>query len=224
MGAIVSPFTSLTIVYSTVHSDTVQIKHQSSVILAFVRGIHRWPVNSSHKGSVTRNMFPFDDVIMMYWVCVGSCGIYTPYLSIENCYTWKHCFPFRPVPALYSQRYDFQPNLSHYDPKANCLPSRFGEIRQWFIDNNLPNRFLYVLLILGNQFAHLSSPTQPHKTLSYQDNDCFKMFSMNKMIYWIWIYVHIYHTATKYNNTKYCIVIKILYIFIPSHKYMKISR
>ena len=33
--------------------------------LAFVRGIHRWPVNSPHKGPVTRKMFPFDDVIMI---------------------------------------------------------------------------------------------------------------------------------------------------------------
>ena len=41
-----------------------QRKHQSSASLAFVRGIHWWPVNSPHKGLVTRNMFPFDDVIM----------------------------------------------------------------------------------------------------------------------------------------------------------------
>ena len=32
--------------------------------LAFVRGIHQWPVNSPHKGPATRKMFPFDDVIM----------------------------------------------------------------------------------------------------------------------------------------------------------------
>ena len=38
-------------------------KHQSSASLVFVRGIHRWPVNSSHKGSVMRKRFPFDDVI-----------------------------------------------------------------------------------------------------------------------------------------------------------------
>ena len=40
--------------------------HQSSASLAFVRGIHRWPVNSPHKWPVTRKMFPFDDVIM-FW-------------------------------------------------------------------------------------------------------------------------------------------------------------
>ena len=38
--------------------------HQSCASLAFVRGIHRWPVNSPPKGPVTRKMFPFDDVIM----------------------------------------------------------------------------------------------------------------------------------------------------------------
>ena len=32
-----------------------------------MRGIHRWPVNSPHKGPVTRKMFPFDDVIMYAW-------------------------------------------------------------------------------------------------------------------------------------------------------------
>ena len=44
-----------TIVYSTVHVGPDQRKHQNSESLAFVRGIHRWPVNSPHKWSVTRN-------------------------------------------------------------------------------------------------------------------------------------------------------------------------
>ena len=38
--------------------------HQSSASLAFVRGIHRSPVNSPHNWPVTRKMFPFHDVIM----------------------------------------------------------------------------------------------------------------------------------------------------------------
>ena len=64
MGAIASQITSLTIVYSTVYSDADQRKHQSSAALAFVRGIHRGPVNSPQKWPVTRKIFPFDDVIM----------------------------------------------------------------------------------------------------------------------------------------------------------------
>ena len=64
MSAMMSQITGASIVYSTVCSGADQRKHQSSVSLAFVRGIHKWPVNSSHKGPVTRKMFPFDDVIM----------------------------------------------------------------------------------------------------------------------------------------------------------------
>ena len=64
MSKIASQITSLTIVYSTVYSGPDQTKHQTSASLAFVRGIHRGPVNSPHKWPVTRKMFPFDDVIM----------------------------------------------------------------------------------------------------------------------------------------------------------------
>ena len=61
---------SLTIVYSTVYSGADQRKHQNSVSLAFVRGIHLWQVNSPHKGPVMRKMFQFDNVIMItnQWV------------------------------------------------------------------------------------------------------------------------------------------------------------
>ena len=65
MSAMASQITSLTSVYSTVFSGSDEIKHQSSASLAFVRGIHRSPVNSPHKWPVTRKMFPFDDVIML---------------------------------------------------------------------------------------------------------------------------------------------------------------
>ena len=64
MGAMVSQITSLTIVDSSVYSEKDQRKHQSSASLAFVRGIHRGPVNSTHKWPVTRKMFPFEDVTM----------------------------------------------------------------------------------------------------------------------------------------------------------------
>ena len=64
MSAMSFQITSLTIDYSTVYSGADQRNHESSASLAFVRGIHRGPVNSPHKGPVTRKMFPFDDVIM----------------------------------------------------------------------------------------------------------------------------------------------------------------
>ena len=68
MGVMASQITSLTIVCSTVYSGANQRKHQSSASLAFVRGIHRSPVNSLHKWPVTRKMFPFDDVITYFFL------------------------------------------------------------------------------------------------------------------------------------------------------------
>ena len=64
MGMIASQITSLTIVYSIIYSEADQRKHQSSVSLAIVWGIHRQPVNSPHKWPVMWKMFAFDDVIM----------------------------------------------------------------------------------------------------------------------------------------------------------------
>ena len=70
MSAMASQIISLAIVYSTVYSGTDQRKHKSSASLAFVREIHRWPLNSPHKWPVTRTLFQFDDVIMR--ICVQS--------------------------------------------------------------------------------------------------------------------------------------------------------
>ena len=67
MSVMASQITNLSIIYSTVYSGADKRKHQSSASLVFVRGIHLWPVNSPHKGPVTRKMFSFDDVIRI-WV------------------------------------------------------------------------------------------------------------------------------------------------------------
>ena len=64
MSAMASQITSVSIVYSTVGSGVDQGKHQRSTSLAFVKGIHWWPVNSLHKSPVMQKMFLFDDVIM----------------------------------------------------------------------------------------------------------------------------------------------------------------
>ena len=78
MNTVASQITSLTIVYSTIYSGADQRKHQSSPSLALVWGIHRGPVNSPHRGPVTRKMFPFDDVIMrfsLFWWQVCACNM-----------------------------------------------------------------------------------------------------------------------------------------------------
>ena len=86
MDAMASQITILTIVYSTVYSDADRRRHQSSASLASVRGIHRGPVNSPHKGPVTRKMFPLDDVIMdkQSQNLRHPCRLF--YLAIKTCY------------------------------------------------------------------------------------------------------------------------------------------
>ena len=57
MSKMASQITSVSIVCFTISSGADQRKHQSSASLAFVRGIHRWPVNSPHKRPITRKCF-----------------------------------------------------------------------------------------------------------------------------------------------------------------------
>ena len=80
-----------------------QRKHQSSTLPALVRGIHRWPVNSSHKRPVARKILPFDDLIMcghtlewchenvnygLMWYTVGTLGTPILYFLYWNISTW----------------------------------------------------------------------------------------------------------------------------------------
>ena len=69
MSVMASQITGITIVYTTVCSDANQRRHRSSASLAFVRGIHQWPVNSPHKGPAMRKRF---HVIASSWSCLSN--------------------------------------------------------------------------------------------------------------------------------------------------------
>ena len=53
IGAMASEITNLTVVCSTAYSDTDKRTQLSFTSLTFLRGIHRGPLNSPHKGPVT---------------------------------------------------------------------------------------------------------------------------------------------------------------------------
>ena len=103
MGSMVSQITSLTIVYWAFYSGADQRKHQSSAALAFVWGIHRWTVNSPQKWTVTRKMFPFDDVIMMkrVWkpnfhsISVNHCNSKNPLTTPSGQWDSRHSVQIR---------------------------------------------------------------------------------------------------------------------------------
>ena len=106
MGAMAPQNISLTIVYSTVYSGANQRKHQSSASLTFVRGIPRSLVNSPHKWPVTRKMFPFDDVIMMFSAAMTSCVVSEmaqPYRGFLQLCRYSQTFIRTFITLLYTQ-------------------------------------------------------------------------------------------------------------------------
>ena len=72
-----------------------QRKYQSSASLAFVWGIHWWPVNSPHERPVTRKLFQFDDVIMLLLVQILKV---TDWYTILNMQAMVN--PFNPHPVM----------------------------------------------------------------------------------------------------------------------------
>ena len=76
-------------------------KRQGSASLACVRGIHQSPVNSRHKGPVTRKMFPLDDVIM--WTAYNSLRIWTDTKNNRD-----QCYPVPQVPSFPRGRHQME--------------------------------------------------------------------------------------------------------------------
>ena len=112
MSKIASQITNLTIVYSTVYSGPDQTNHQSSASLAFVRGIHRGPVNSPHKWPVTRKMFPFGDVIISTNKSNAS--------GVKELVRWSHAN---------------EPKIRHSLPLQTCITTKFYNLQIKIIVN-----------------------------------------------------------------------------------------
>ena len=109
MSTMASQIIRVTIVHSTVCSGADERKDQRS--LAFVRGTHMWPVNSPHRGPVTRKMFPCDDVIMISRKKNGQQRQLVNIINQRQCRaTSRYCFTPRPVFSI--SRGHFCPNNS----------------------------------------------------------------------------------------------------------------
>ena len=85
MSAVATKIAEVSSEYSTVNSGASQRKHQSPAWLAFVRGIQLWPADSSHKRSVTRKMFSFDDVRMTCTTWVVGMDYRWVSVLLSNC-------------------------------------------------------------------------------------------------------------------------------------------
>ena len=162
MSTMASQIISLTIVYSTIYSGADERKHQSSASLAFVRGIHWWPVNSLHKGPITLKMFPFDDVIM--FINAGSMSMPRSHYvlgKIPSIPTVAHVHHFQvfwnknqtlvPSPLAHTRFVLGRQKIwaSRSGSSTRYWQSLVKEGRRWFVVASVPNwriRHRYTLL------------------------------------------------------------------------------
>ena len=98
VSAMASQITGAAIVDSTALFRRRSYETSKRLVTGLCEGIHQWPVNSPHKGSVTmlaQKMFPFDDVIMNEVFSCDQAAIWTPLfvrLSPSVCHTFLTMF------------------------------------------------------------------------------------------------------------------------------------
>ena len=122
--AMASQITGVSIVCWTVCSGTDQRKYKSSALLAFMEGIHRRPVDSSHKGPLTRKCIylmasPWCRLYAMWW------GSHIPALSFKhntNGYRY-HEVPWLIVNISWWHQICSQPN--HHRPSVLAIDIRY---------------------------------------------------------------------------------------------------
>ena len=82
MRAMASQITSFTIVYySSVYTGADKKKQSELRVTDICVGNSPCPVNSPHKGPVTRKMFPFDDVTMLNRSAIWRCCFILLYIT-----------------------------------------------------------------------------------------------------------------------------------------------
>ena len=82
---VISNYRSFDCLFHSVCGPTSK-KHPSQALLAFLRGVHRWPVTSPHKGPVRRKKLPFADAIMK-WCLTSWCSCAVTVMLIP----WFQC-------------------------------------------------------------------------------------------------------------------------------------
>ena len=151
MSEMASQITSLTIVYSSVDLGADQRIHQRSASLAFVRGIHRWPVNPPHNAE---NVSAHDDVIVMWcsflfelvnWYDMLQCHIknvrlvfawqHAVYLLNKNLFSGEYTALTNPIMQLYHipQCTTLEQKCTHFCSKVVFCEIQYGAGALWVL-------------------------------------------------------------------------------------------
>ena len=136
ISATVSQITGVSSIYSTVCSGADQRKYQRSASLAFVRGIHRSPVNYLHKGPKTRKMFPFNDVIVHPLCATGLGWPFT--LQKYTCVKWTLYYSHwsnTSVHTCHISLYFVIEKVAFFWPKV-CWSKRSFNTYLWYVGNS----------------------------------------------------------------------------------------
>ena len=157
MGTMAPQITSLTVVYSTVYSGADQRKHQSSAPLAFVRGIHRWPVNSPHRWPVTQKMFHLMTSLWpMLIKCIlvgnhsGWCWTQWLWLYFKQWYR-HHVHQAIPGHIPLFQQWHIFPHIMRLVPTYGCL--FYVEINYW---NDYLSLFVCMYVCTAQNFQQVT--------------------------------------------------------------------
>ena len=142
--------------------------------LAFVRGIHRSPVNSPQKMASNAEVFPFDDVIMRFYDCLipykmkGHMNAYTnsSWQHSTNILLHFYLFDFRSL----HWRHNDHDGVSNHQPHGCLLNRLFG---RW---SKKTSKLRVTGLCAGNSPGPVNSPHKGPVTR--------KMFPFDDVIMW----------------------------------------
>ena len=169
--AMASQITGVWIVHSAVCSGADERKHKSSASPAFVRRIHRRPVNSPHKGPVTRKMFPFDYVIMRHQRDTKNCMLWMPPVSSQFV-SDKHVSLSR-IDFTYMSLIS---NISIVLYQQNS----WNKINYYNIGEPV---FTYRKRLLTQRFAVWSNQTRPHLSNGHEHHEFHSNFHFSMCIW-----------------------------------------
>ena len=196
MSAMVSQITGVSIVCWTICSGANQRKHQSSPSMAFVKGIHRWPVDSPHKAPIMRKM--------MTSLCILTTSAAVNDQKFENekfrCIQWREFHQNDGISVLV---------YPYIHPWLMVRVSR--ELVDWkrgvptVYPKKYAHGFCFAVLCCGYTLTDFPIFIRLTSLALWQSNDCpstSKATLMNMDKYFMWIHYERLHNHNKAKHNK----------------------